>query len=136
MLSPKEIVDQMMAGDRMSQWLGIETVEYAKGNVVCQLTVRQEMVNGFSIAHGGITYSLADSALAFSVNAYGEHAVSVETSISHLKPVHVGDRLITKTEELSLSKKIGVYLTHVYNQHKELVATFKGTVYRRGVVWE
>ena len=135
MLSPKEIVNQMMAGDSMSQWLGIEIQSCEPGQVICEMTVREEMVNGFHIAHGGITYSLADSALAFSVNAHGVQAVSVETSISHLKPVKVGDVLRTDTREISLSRKIGVYQVDVLNQAEVLVATFKGTVYRTGKEW-
>lgn len=136
MLEPRDIVNKMMSEDNMSQWLGIEITDYRKGNVICQMTVREEMVNGFKIAHGGITYSLADSALAFSVNAYGIQSVSVETSISHLKPVRVGDILRTETRELSLSNKIGVYTTDVLNQDDVLVASFKGTLYRTGKVWE
>lgn len=99
------------------------------------MEVRSEMVNGFQIAHGGITYSLGDSALAFSVNSHGIHAVSVETSVSHLKPVKIGDTLTTQTRELSLSRKIGVYQVDIFNQEKVLVATFKGTVYRTGQEW-
>ena len=76
-MTPKEIVDQMMQTDRMSQWLGISVLAYTPGNVICQMTVRDEMVNGMKIAHGGITYSLSDSALAFAVNAHGIKSVSV-----------------------------------------------------------
>jgi len=134
-MTPKEIVDQMMETDRMSQWLGLTILNYSPGNVTCQMTVRNEMVNGMHIAHGGITYSLSDSALAFAVNAHGIKAVSVETSISHLKPVHSGDTLRTSTKELALSRKIGVYLIEISNQNQELVSSFKGTVYRTGKVW-
>jgi acyl-CoA thioesterase len=134
-MTPKAIVDKMMADDQMSQWLGISILDYSVGNVVCEMTVRKEMVNGFHIAHGGITYSLADSALAFSVNAHGIQSVSVETSISHLKPVKVGDVLKTATKEISVTSKIGVLMTEVYNQDKVLVAAFKGTVYRTGKEW-
>lgn len=134
-MTPKEIVDQMMQTDRMSQWLGISVLAYTPGNVICQMTVRDEMVNGMKIAHGGITYSLSDSALAFAVNAHGIKSVSVETSISHLQPVQIGDQLTTSTKELSLSRKIGVYLIEIVNQHQEIVSSFKGTVYRTGKVW-
>lgn len=135
-MTPKEIVDQMMQTDRMSQWLGISVLAYTPGNVICQMTVRDEMVNGMKIAHGGITYSLSDSALAFAVNAHGIKSVSVETSISHLQPVQIGDQLTTSTKELSLSRKIGVYLIEVVNQHQETMSSFKGTVYRTGKVWD
>lgn len=134
-MTAKEIVDQMMAEDRMSQWLGIEICSYQRGNVVCKLTVRDEMVNGLLIAHGGITYSLADSALAFSVNSHGIRSMSIETSISHLKPVHSGDVLTTSAKEISLTRKIGVYLIEIHNQLGNLVASFKGTAYRTGESW-
>ena len=100
------------------------------------MTVRKEMTNGFDIAHGGITYSLSDSSLAFSANAYGIHAVSVETSISHLKPVHIGDVLTTDVEEISITKRIGVYHIKVMNQNNHLVSTLKGTMYRTGKEWD
>lgn len=136
MLSPKQIVDSMMSKDAMSQWLGIDVKDIKPGAVKCEMKVRSEMVNGFQIAHGGITYSLGDSALAFSVNSHGIHAVSVETSISHLKPVRISDVLSTRTTEISLSRKIGVYQVDIYNQEEVMVATFKGTVYRTGKTWE
>ena len=100
------------------------------------MIVRKEMLNGFGIAHGGITYSLADSALAFSANGYGIQSVSLETSISHTKPVKEGDVLRTKVTEESLTSKIGIYTIHIYNQENVNVALFKGTVYRTGKEWE
>lgn len=130
------IIDKMFLNDPFSQWLGIERIEESAGNVVLQLIVREEMLNGFGIAHGGITYSLADSALAFSVNGHGVQSVSIETSISHTKPVKKGDILRTAVIEESLSSKIGIYSISIYNQHEEKVALFKGTVYRTGKEWE
>jgi acyl-CoA thioesterase len=135
MLQPDEIVNKMLNNDAMSKWLGIETVSINKGNVVIKMTVRQEMTNGFGIAHGGINYSLSDSSLAFSANSHGIQAVSVETSISHLKPVNVGDILTTSVKEISLTKRIGVYHINVTNQNNELVSTMKGTMYRNGKEW-
>jgi len=93
------------------------------------------MLNGFAIAHGGVTYSLADSCLAFASNSHGVQAVSVETSISHTKPVKAGDVLTATSEEMSLSRSIGVYHITVRNQREEIVALFKGTVYRTGKPW-
>jgi len=135
MLKPTEIVTKMLNNDEMSQWLGIKLILVEKGNVTLQITVRKEMTNGFNIAHGGITYSISDSSLAFSANSYGIQAVSVETSISHLKPVHIGDVLTTSVEEISLSKRIGVYYINVHNQNNILVSTLKGTMYRNGKEW-
>jgi acyl-CoA thioesterase len=99
------------------------------------MTVRAEMLNGFDVLHGGITYSLADSSLAFASNAYGRRSMSIETSISHTIPCKVGDVLRTKTVERSLSNRIGIYDISVLNQEDKVVALFKGTVYRSEKEW-
>ena len=131
-----EIIDKMFLNDPFSLWLGIQRIEEKPGEVTLELTVRNEMLNGFGIAHGGITYSLADSALAFSANGHGIQSVSIETSISHTKPVKEGDILRTHVVEESLTSKIGIYSIIIFNQNKEKVALFKGTVYRNGKEWE
>ncbi len=134
-LAPKLVVDKMYNNDPFSKWLGIKRIEDGAGKSVLQLTVRQEMLNGFGIAHGGITYSLADSALAFAANGHGRMSVSVETSISHTEQVKEGDILTTLVEEMSLSNKIGIYHITIRNQHDQTVALFKGTVYRTSKKW-
>ncbi len=120
----------MMHHDRFSQWLGIECLVMEAGKSVIRLKVRDEMVNGFGIAHGGIAFSLADSALAFASNAYGRLSVALECSISYPAPVHVGDVLTASAEELSMTNKIGLYHITIINQKNEKVAFFKGSVYR------
>ena len=125
----------MYDNDAFSQWLGIEVVEVKDGYCELKMTVRKEMLNGFQIAHGGIAYSLADSALAFASNSHGRKSLSVETSISHTVSVKEGDVLIAITEELSLSDKIGVYLITITNQDNQEVAYFKGTAYRTTKEW-
>lgn len=125
----------MYDNDAFSQWLGIIRLKDGPGRSVLQLTVRPEMLNGFDILHGGISYSLADSALAFAANAHGRRAVSVETSISHIDSCRVGDVLTAVAEELSRSNKIGVYHVTISNQEGKKVALFKGTVYRTGKDW-
>lgn len=131
----QRVVARMYDHDPFSIWLGIERLEVEPGRCVLRLTVREEMLNGFAIAHGGITYSLADSCLAFASNSHGVQAVSVETSISHVKPVKSGDVLTATAEEKSLSRSIGVYYITVLNQDGVQVALFKGTVYRTGKAW-
>lgn len=136
-MTPHQIAqERMYENDAFSQWLGIEIVEMAAGYAKLRMVVREEMTNGFKIAHGGITYSFADSAFAFASNSRGRHAVSVETSISHLAPVQVGDTLIAEAREEKLGHKIGVYQIRINNQNSELVAIFKGTVYRTSKQWE
>ena len=101
-----KVVNQMFENDAFSKWLGIEIIQVSVGSCEIKLTVREEMTNGFDIAHGGITYSLADSALAFASNSHGRKSVSVETSISHTKPSLIGDVLTAKAVEKSISNKI------------------------------
>lgn len=133
---PARIVDAMMSKDYFSQWLGIERLEDGEGRSVLRMTVRKEMLNGFGIAHGGITYSLADSALAFASNSRGRHAVSVETSISHTEKVKEGDVLTAVAVEEKLTYKIANYRITVTNQEGSIVGLFKGIVYRSGKEWE
>jgi acyl-CoA thioesterase len=132
---PEKIVSKMYDNDWFSQWLGIERLEVKQGKCVLRMTIRKEMLNGFAIAHGGITYSLADSALAFASNSHGRMSVSVETSISHTESLKEGDVITATAEEMSLSNKVGVYHITVTNQHNKVVALFKGTVYRTSKEW-
>lgn len=125
----------MFEGDAFSTWLGIEVIKVEKGLCELKMIVRKEMTNGFKIAHGGITYSLADSALAFASNSHGRKSVSVETSISHTKQCLVGDVITAKAIEKSISNKIAIYEITITNQKEEIVALFKGTVYRTSKDW-
>lgn len=120
----------MMAEDAFSQWLGIEVADIKPGYAKLEMKVRPEMVNGFNVSHGGIAFSLADSALAFASNSYGRVAVAMENNISFTKKVTPGDTLTAKTEELSLGRRIGVYNITITNQDNEKVALFRGTVFR------
>ena len=131
----ERVVARMYDHDPFSIWLGIERLLVAPGRCELRMTVREEMLNGFSIAHGGITYSLADSCLAFAANSHGIQSVSVETSISHTRPVKAGDVLTATSEEMSLSRSIGIYHITVRDQDGRTVALFKGTVYRTGKPW-
>lgn len=131
----ERVVARMYDNDPFSTGLGIERPEVAPGTCTLRLTVRPEMLNGFAIAHGGITYSLADSCLAFASNSHGVQAVSLETSISHTRPVKAGDVLTAVAEEMSLSNRIAVYHITITEQRGETVALFKGTVYRTGKHW-
>ena len=133
---PSRVVDKMFNNDSFSQWLGIERIQDGAGLSVLRMTVRKEMLNGFAVAHGGITYSLADSALAFAANGHGIQSMSIETSISHTKKVIEGDVLTAKAKEISLTTRIGIYQIDIINQNNEIVAVFKGTVYRTGKEWE
>ncbi len=130
------IINHMMAKDLFSQWLGIERLEEREGFCKLKMTVRPEMCNGFAIAHGGITYSFADSALAFASNSHGRQAVSIETSISHIKPLYAGDIIIATAFEKNVSIRIGIYEVRIEKENGDLVALFKGTVFRKDKEWD
>lgn len=135
MKTPEQIIEMMMQADAFSKWLGIEIEEVKIG--FCQLSIRitPNMLNGFNIVHGGICYSIADSCLAFAANSYGLQCVSIETSISHIKKVVIGDKLTATAREISRNKKTGVYEINITNQNDLLVAYFKGTVFISDKLW-
>ena len=130
------IVDKMYDNDAFSKWLGIKRIHVSPGECVLEMTVRDEMTNGFGIAHGGICYSLADSALAFAANSHGRKSISVETSISHTVQLKPGDVIRAVAKELNRSNKIGIYEVKISNHTGSLVALFKGTVYITSRDWE
>jgi acyl-CoA thioesterase len=129
------VVDKMFDSDWFSQWLGIERVLVAPGECILRMTVRKEMLNGFQILHGGITFSLADSALAFASNSFGRMSVSIEASMSYIESAREGDILTATAQKLSSSNKIGIYSIEVTNQEGRLISHFKGTVYRTSKEW-
>jgi acyl-CoA thioesterase len=126
----ERVVRGMLAKDAFSDWLGIELLEIAPRRSTLRMKVRPEMVNGFGVAHGGIVYSLADSALAFAANTHGRVTVAIENSISYPQPVSIGDTLTAVAEEESFTGRLGYYRVTVRNQNDLLVAIFRGTVYR------
>lgn len=130
-MSASAIIDEMFNNDLFSHWLGIERIQEGAGYCKLKMIIREEMCNGFGIAHGGITYSLADSALAFASNSHGSEALSIETSISHIKTLKPGETIIATAREKSLSRKLGIYEVTIETEAGELVALFKGTVYRK-----
>lgn len=136
MLSPKEIVDKMINNDAFSKWLGINIIQLKKGYCKIQMKILHDMTNGFDIAHGGICYSLADSALAFASNSHGKMALSIETSISHTKKVNINDTLTAETKELNINSKTGLYNIKITNQNSEEIAFFKGTVFFSDKIWK
>jgi len=131
----KKVVDKMMGGDAFSQWLGIEILEITAGFCKLKMKVRDEMTNGFDIAHGGITYSLADSCLAFAANSHGIQALSIETSISHTQKAISGNLLTATAKEINKSTKTALYYITITNQNNIEIAHFKGTVYRTKKEW-
>lgn len=125
-------VEAMLARDAFSAWLGVRLLEVRPKCATVGMTVRAEMLNGFGVCHGGIAYSLADSALAFASNTTGRMSVSVENSIAYPVPVREGDLLTAVAEEESAGRRVAFYRVTVRNQEDATVALFRGTVYRTG----
>ncbi|MCU0374096.1 MAG: hotdog fold thioesterase [Chitinophagaceae bacterium] len=131
----QKIVDAMMHEDAFSEWLGIRAITIKPGYCHVQMQVTPAMCNGFGIAHGGIAFSLCDSACSFAVNAHGRKAMSVENSISQFKAVQPGDVLNCFVQEESLGRKLGVYSAEIFNHEEVKIAVFKGTYYRSDKKW-
>lgn len=130
------IVENMFSNDAFSQWLGIEVKLVEAGHCRLEMTIRPEMLNGFAIAHGAISYALADSALAFASNSQGRHALSVETSIAHMAPLRAGDTIAAEAIEEQCSYRLARYRVEVRKAgESELAALFRGTVYRKDQPW-
>ncbi|MET0463337.1 MAG: hydroxyphenylacetyl-CoA thioesterase PaaI [Chitinophagaceae bacterium] len=130
--SPAQVVDKMMKEDLFSQWLGISVVEVREGYSKIRMTVRTEMINGFGIVHGGVAFSLGDSAFAFACNNRNNLSVALDTSINFTKPVHVGDELTAEAKEIHNGRSTGLYHITITNQRDHVVAVFKGTCFRTG----
>lgn len=129
---PRKIVQEMLENDAFSQWMGVEVLEVEPGYCKISMTIRDDMTNGFGVCHGGITFSLADSALAFAANSRDRMSLALENNINFLKKVSVGDTLTAETEEMQNGRTVGVYKVHITNQDGKAVAGFRGTVYRTG----
>lgn len=125
----------MLSQDAYSQWLGIEILECELGRCKVAMTVRKEMLNSMKKAHGGITYSLADTAFGFAANTHGKFSVSIETSINHIEAVNEGDYLTAVSVIEKVNNKLGFNIIEV-KRGDELVALFKGVVYRTQKEWE
>jgi acyl-CoA thioesterase len=118
--------DGMFANDRASQWLGMTIVEVGPGRSVLSMPVRDCMVNGHDLCHGGLIATLADSAFAFACNSYNELTVASGFAIDLIAPGKLGDVLTARCREVSKTGRTGVYDCEVTNQRDELVAVFRG----------
>lgn len=135
-MSPEQIFHRMFDNDPFSQWMGMELVSVGPGTCTLKMTVRKEMLNGFGVAHGGITFSLADSAFAFACNSHGRHAVSIHCSIEHAAPVREGDVLTAAATEEHLGNSVSNYAIRVTKADGSPVAFFRGVAYRKQREWE
>jgi len=133
-MTPNEIVHKMFDNDAFSKWLGITVEHIGEGECTLSMTVTKEMTNGFGIAHGAITYAIADSALAFASNSHGRQALSIDTAINHIESLKEGDTITAVAKENALKNKFGFYTVEIMKDYK-IVALFKGTVFRSDKEW-
>lgn len=131
----EKVFHLMYDNDPFSKWLGIELISIERGYCKLKMTVRAEMLNGFAIMHGGVSYSLADSAFAFASNSYGKKAVSTSVIMQYPKATKEGDVLTAIAKTVSLSPKTAILDIEIFNQNKELVGLFRGTAYRTDKNW-
>lgn len=126
------VVAYMMEHDNFSQWMQVQVIEVREGYSKISIEIRKEMVNGLGIVHGGITFSLADSAFAFACNSRNNLSVALDVTISFTKAVSIGDVLTAEAKEIHNGRSTGVYLITIINQKNKQVALFKGTCFRTG----
>lgn len=131
----QKIPYKMLSLDPFSQWLGIEILECEIGRCKVAMTIRKEMLNSMNKAHGGIAYSLADTAFGFSANTNGRYAVSIETSINHIEALNENDYIVAEASLESLKNKVGFYIIEV-KRNDSIVAIFKGVAFRTAKEWE
>jgi acyl-CoA thioesterase len=124
------VLAKMLDLDAYSRWLGVDAIDAAPGRSTVRMTVRPEMVNGFGISHGGIVYSLADSAFAFAVNSHGNITVAVDCTMSYPHAVSVGDTLTATAIEQSTTRRLAFCEVTVRNQDDVIVGFFRGTAFR------
>lgn len=134
-LKGPDIPYKMLSLDPFSQWLGIEILSCEVGKVKLGMKIRKDMLNSMNKAHGGIAYSLADTAFGFAANTFGKFAVSIETSINHIEALEEGDYITAESIISTTKNKLGFHIIEV-KRNDELVALFKGVVYRTSKEWE
>ena len=131
----KNIPYKMLSLDAYSTWVGIQILECEIGRCKVGMAIRKAMLNSMNKAHGGISYSLADTAFGFAANTHGKFAVSIETSINHIEALNEGDYLVAESVIEKVNNKLGFNIIEV-KRGDELVALFKGVVYRTNKDWE
>lgn len=116
----------MWANDRASQSLGMEVTEISPGRAVIRMTVREDMVNGLNVCHGGYIFTLADSAFAFACNSYNQLTFAQHCAVTFHAPGQLGDTLTATAQEVTRQGRSGLYDATVHDSAGQLIATFRG----------
>lgn len=129
-LLAEKVRDGMFANDQASKAMGMRFDAVGPGYARLRMAVREDMLNGFRICHGGFITTLADSAFAFACNSYNEQTVASGVAVEFVAPGRAGDTLVAEAKEVFLAGRTGVYDITVINQKGELVAVMRGKSYR------
>jgi len=124
--------ETMYSTDAASQMLGMEIVAVAPGSATLRMEVAPEMINGLDVCHGGIIFSLADSAMAFASNSRDDVSFAVSADMTWLRPARRGDVLTATAHEAATAGRNGVYDVEVHSESGELLAVFRGRVRATG----
>ncbi len=131
-MTPLENAQYVLSQDQFSQWMGVSLIEIKENYCLIKMPIREEMINGLKTVHGGVTFSFAESALAFSSLNSGEAAVALNCTINFTQAVKLGDVLTAESIMLTNTKKTAVFDIRITNQDEKVVAAFRGTVYKLG----
>jgi acyl-CoA thioesterase len=126
----KTVLKRFAENDTFAASIGIRTTGFGEGTARCEMEITAKHLNSAGIVHGGVVFSLADAAFSVASNSHGTLAVAIETSISYFKAKREG-RLIAEAKESSRNPRLATYLIEVRDEANELIALFKGTVYRK-----
>lgn len=132
----KIVFDKMLANDAFSQLLDLHIEVIQPGMCQVSAIVSDRFTNGFNIAHGGLVFSLADSAVAFAANAYGNLAVTMENSISYIHPAYSGDKITITAKKIEATDRTAWYEAAVFNNKNQRLALFKSTLRINNKTWE
>lgn len=124
------VFEAMEANDRVFHQLGMRAVEIEAGRAVLEMTVREDMLNGHDICHGGMIFSLADTAMAIAANSHNQTAVAASADISFLEAARKGEVLRAETEQRSLRKRTALYDVTVTGPDARVIALFRGRIQR------
>ena len=122
----KRCAEAMWSDDRASHALGIEIEVTGVGAANARMTIRDDMVNGLNVCHGGLVFALGDTAFAIACNAYDEQSFAASCHVDFLRPAVLGDHLIASATEEHRGRRSGYYTVRIHNQRDELVALFRG----------
>lgn len=124
--------EALWSGDKASQALGMRVISVGEGRSEVSMVVREDMLSGHELVHGGMVFTLADSAFALACNSRNKTSYAMSCSIDFVRPALLGDELTARAEEQSHTRSSGFYEITVTNQHGKVIAHFRGRSFTRG----